>query len=77
MVLADAMSLVVIGAVAGMAGACAGARGMTSLLYGVSAADPRTYAACAVVLAVAGGVATLIPALRALTTQPAMALRGE
>lgn len=77
MVLAEAMSLVLIGAVVGMAGAYAGARGMASLLYGVSAADPRTYAACAVVLAAAGGLATLIPALRAMRTQPAVALRGE
>ena len=53
------------------------ARGMASLLYGVSAADASTYAVCAIVLAGAGGVATLIPALRAMATQPASALRGD
>ena len=77
MVLAEAMSLVLVGGIVGMAGAYAGARGMASLLYGVSAADARTYAACAIVLAAAGGVATLIPALRAMATQPASALRGD
>jgi putative ABC transport system permease protein len=77
MVLTEAMSLVLAGAIVGMAGAYAGARGMASLLYGVSAADARTYVSCAIVLAAAAGLATLIPALRAMATQPASALRGE
>lgn len=77
MVITEAMSLVLIGAIAGMAGAYAGARGMASLLYGVSAADPQTYVACAAVLTAAAGLATLIPALRAMSTQPASALRGD
>ncbi len=77
MIVREAFGLVAIGAALGIVGAFLGARAMTSLLYGVSAADPRTYVASAGVLACAALVAALVPALRAMGVQPAAVLRGE
>ena len=77
MVLGEAFGLVAIGGLLGIAGAVAGARGMASLLYGVSPVDPRTYLACAAVLGAAALAATLVPAMRAMRVEPAAVLRGE
>src|SRR5207237_5544504 len=56
LVLRDGIVLVVIGLVVGLAGAFAVTRAMTSLLFGVSAADPLTFAGVALVLS---GIALL------------------
>jgi predicted permease len=77
MVIGEAFRLVAIGGVLGIAGAVVGARGMASLLYGVSAIDPRTYLACGAVLCAAALAATLVPAMRAMCVDPAAVLRGE
>ncbi|MCA1828024.1 MAG: ABC transporter permease [Myxococcales bacterium] len=69
--------LAAIGIVAGIAGAFALSRVMASLLYGVSATDPLTYAGLALLL---GGVAVgacWLPARRAVRVDPAIALRAE
>jgi putative ABC transport system permease protein len=69
--------LALIGIVAGIAGAFALSRVMSSLLYGVSATDPLTYAGLALLL---GGVAVgacWLPARRAVRVDPAIALRAE
>jgi putative ABC transport system permease protein len=69
------LRLGVIGAALGTVGALALTRLLGSVLYGVSATDPVSFAgALAVVL---GGVivATVIPAWRAARTPPLMALR--
>jgi putative ABC transport system permease protein len=60
---------------AGLVGAAAGARVLESLLFGVSAADPFTYAAVAVVLLGTVTLATLMPAMRAAKIDPLVALR--
>jgi ABC-type lipoprotein release transport system permease subunit len=48
--------------------------GLSSLLVGVSARDPLTYAAAIVVLAATAAVSALIPARRAAGVDPKSAL---
>ena len=77
MVLAGALRNVGLGLCIGTAGALAGARLIASQLYGVSARDPLTYVAIAVLLALVGLAASAIPALRATRIDPLAALRTE
>src|SRR4029077_12599517 len=53
------------------------ARGMSSLLVGVSPSDPLTLAAVSILLAVVGLVASFIPARRAMKIEPLRALKYE
>ena len=50
---------------------------MRGLLFGVSPWDPATYASAIPVLIVAGLVACLLPARRAVAANPIEALRAE
>jgi len=50
---------------------------MTSLVFGISARDPLTFAAVPLVLAAVAGIASLIPARRAASTDPMQALRQD
>jgi putative ABC transport system permease protein len=76
-ILSQGMMLAVIGVAVGLAGAVALGGVMSSLVYGVSPADPMTLVAVSLVfLAVAAG-ASLIPAARAARTPPAVALRAD
>jgi putative ABC transport system permease protein len=77
MVMREAGGLVVVGALLGVVGSLVAARAMRSLLFGVSAVDPGTYAVSALVLAIAAAAAAFVPALRAMRVQPAAVLRGE
>ena len=47
------------------------------LLFNVRAADPVVYALVAVTLGVAGGLAALVPAVRAMNVNAATALRQQ
>jgi putative ABC transport system permease protein len=50
---------------------------MASLLYGVSATDPLTYGAVAIVLFGVAVAASYIPARRAMRVDPLVALRHQ
>src|SRR5215813_1079789 len=71
------MSLVAVGASIGLLGALALTRVMKSLLFGVSAADPLTFACVASLLALVALAACYLPARRATKVDPMTALRHE
>jgi putative ABC transport system permease protein len=77
MVLRRAALLIVPGIAAGIAGALALSRILQTQLYGVSAADPLTYAAVPLAIAGAGLLACLAPARRATRVDPVEVLRSE
>ena len=77
LVIRQAAVLVAIGIAAGLVGAFGLTRVMSSLLFGVSATDARTYVLLAVALAVVALVASWIPARRAAGVPPIVALRNE
>jgi putative ABC transport system permease protein len=77
MILAQGMAMTAIGTAIGVASALLLARVMSSLLFGVSAADPVTFAAIPVLLAAVAFVACYVPARRATRVDPLVALRAE
>ena len=77
MVVRQGLGLGLVGTACGMAGAVAGARGMSGLLYGVPAFDPATFLVVPVLLLLVAVAASVIPARRATRVDPLTALRAE
>jgi predicted permease len=77
MVIGDAMKMAVVGIVIGVALGFAATRAMKGLLFGVSAADPLTFTAVAVMIAGVTALASYIPARRATQVDPTIALRVQ
>jgi putative ABC transport system permease protein len=77
MLFGSGMKLTALGLALGLAGAFAAARTMTTMLFGVTAHDPGTFAAIAALMAGVAGVATYLPARRAMRVEPTRALRQE
>ena len=75
LVVAQGMKLAVAGVVVGVGLSYAVTRLLESLLFGVKANDPLTFATVAGVLTLVALLATLIPARRASSVQPVEALR--
>jgi predicted permease len=69
--------LVLAGVIAGLVGAYFGVRILESLLYGVQAKDPATFASVPALLAAVALLAAIIPARRATRVDPIIAMRAE
>src|SRR5882724_229142 len=77
LVLRKGMGLTLLGVATGLAASFVLTRLMTSLLFGVNAADPVTFFAVPVLLLSVSGLACWIPARRAAKTDPLVAIRYE
>jgi putative ABC transport system permease protein len=77
MVLRQGMAPVLIGLLAGMVGAWAGARLLRRLLFEVGAGDPLTFVAVTLFMTAAAALACYLPARRAARSDPVTALRAE
>jgi len=77
LVLGEGLRLAAAGVLLGLAGALAGTRLLSSLLFNVRAADGATFVSAAALLLATAVAACLVPARRAARVQPAVALRHE
>ncbi|MBO0861933.1 MAG: ABC transporter permease [Chloracidobacterium sp.] len=77
LVLGQGVKLTTIGVAAGLALALAITRFLSSMLYGVSAADPITFASIASLFAVVALTASYLPARRAMKVDPITTLRQD
>jgi putative ABC transport system permease protein len=77
LVLGQGMRVVAVGVVCGLVAAMAGTRLLSTWLFGVGAADARTFVGVSGALLLVAFAACLWPALRAVAIQPAVVLRTE
>jgi ABC-type antimicrobial peptide transport system permease subunit len=77
LVLWRGVRLIGLGLLAGLPLAWGASRALSSLLLGVSATDPVTFAAAGLLLAAVAFAATYLPARRAARVSPMVALRYE
>jgi ABC-type antimicrobial peptide transport system permease subunit len=77
MVLQQGLWLVAAGLAAGIVMAALMTRAISTLLFGVSATDPLTFAGVSLLLGSVALFATLLPARRAARVDPMVALRYE
>jgi putative ABC transport system permease protein len=76
-VVAGGLRMVGIGAAIGLAGALLVLQPLGSLLFGVTPYDAPTYAAVLAILALVAALASYVPARRAASVDPAIALRAD
>jgi putative ABC transport system permease protein len=77
LVLRQGSRLTLAGLAFGLLGAAIGARLVDSLLFGITPLDPTTFVAVAVAFALVATLASYVPARRATSVDPMVALRTE
>ena len=77
LVLAEAMKLILVGVVLGVAAAVALTKAMAGFLYGVSATNPFIFLSVILLLVIVSLAACYVPARRAMRVDPMVALRYE
>ena len=77
LIMRETFGLLAAGAVIGVPTALAAARLVKSLLFGLGPSDPLTIAGAAITLFAAGALAGFLPARRAASADPTLALRSE
>jgi ABC-type antimicrobial peptide transport system permease subunit len=77
LVLSQGVRLVVTGIAVGLLGALAASRVLTRMLFQTAPTDTATFVATAAALALVAVAASVIPAVRAVRTDPVDALRSE
>ena len=77
LILGEGARMAAVGVGIGIAASLAVTRLMSTLLFGISAADPLTFGGVAVLLSLVALLASYIPARRAMCLDPMVALRYE
>jgi putative ABC transport system permease protein len=77
LVFRQGMVLTAIGLVVGLVAALLGGRVLQSMLYEVTATDPLTFVAVALLLLIVAAGAVVVPSIRAARLEPVDALRSE
>jgi len=77
MVMRKGLILIAAGLVIGLGASFALKRFVASMIWGISAADPWTYAGVLLMIATVGVIACLSPAQRAVQVDPLVAMRHE
>jgi ABC-type antimicrobial peptide transport system permease subunit len=77
MIVREALVLLSVGVAIGIALSMASGRAVAALLYGLEPSDPATLATAVGGLALAGVLASWLPARRASLVPPTVALREE
>jgi putative ABC transport system permease protein len=77
LVVGQGLKLFAVGLAAGLCGALALTRMMTSMLFDIGAADASTYISFSILLGAVAVLASWIPARRAARVDPMIALRCE
>jgi predicted permease len=77
MFLGHGLVLAGVGVAIGLVAAGGLTRLMSTLLYGITPLDPLTYAVMPVIIVISAGLASYVPARRAVSVDPVEALRSE
>ena len=77
LVLRRGLILTITGVAIGLVAAAASARYLQSMLFGVEPLDPITFAQVAIAFSIVSAIASYLPARRATTVDPVVALRHD
>lgn len=77
LIVGQGLKVVILGVVVGLIAAIALSRVMATLLFGITATDPLTFAGVTLLLVLVALLACFVPARRAAKVDPMIALRAE